>query len=317
MTNVLRKSRTNSGSRSLDHEPSSPAEEQVKVNELRAALGPLTGRAEIYATDACLKRYLRARNWNVKKSEQMLRGTLHWRSDFKPEEIQWAEVAQEHETGKMYRVNCLDEQGHTILVSHPTRQNTSEMDGHIKHLVYCVENAILNLPIGQEQIILLANFKGWGIKYSTPIKTAREATNILQNHYPERLHVAILFNPPRVFETFWTIVKPFLDPRSIQKVKFVYTKNPKSMKQVNELLLKDKLNHILDNPADYKHEDYAKLMEEDDMKSAAYWNIGEVQQPKNGDPASMMKHDNSTEVNNEDPQPVPDGETPVLESQLE
>jgi hypothetical protein len=88
------------------------------------------------------------------------------------------------------------------------------------------------------------------------------------------------------------------------------------MKQVNELLLKDKLNHILDNPADYKHEDYAKLMEEDDMKSAAYWNIGEVQ-PKNGDPASMMKHDNSTEVNNEDPQPVPDGETPVLESQLE
>jgi hypothetical protein len=116
-----------------------------------------------------------------------------------------AEVAQEHETGKMYRVNCLDEQGHTILVSHPTRQNTGEMEGHIKHLVYCVENAILNLPIGQEQIILLADFKGWGIKYSTPIKTAREATNILQNHYPERLHVAILFNPPRVFETFWTV----------------------------------------------------------------------------------------------------------------
>jgi len=84
-------------------------------------------------------------------------------------------------------------------------QNTGEMDGHIKHLVYCVENAILNLPIGQEQIILLADFKGWGIKYSTPIKTAREATNILQNHYPERLHVAILFNPPRVFETFWTV----------------------------------------------------------------------------------------------------------------
>jgi hypothetical protein len=61
----------------------------LQVNELRAALGPLTGRAEIYATDACLKRYLRARNWNVKKSEQMLRSTLRWRSDFKPEEIQW------------------------------------------------------------------------------------------------------------------------------------------------------------------------------------------------------------------------------------
>jgi hypothetical protein len=100
MTSVLRKSRSNSGSRSLDHEPSPPAEEQVKVNELRAALGPLTGRAEIYATDACLKRYLRARNWNVKKSEQMLRGTLHWRSVVKPEEIQWVCLSKTLESCK-------------------------------------------------------------------------------------------------------------------------------------------------------------------------------------------------------------------------
>jgi hypothetical protein len=89
MTSMLRKSGSNSGSKSLDYEPSSPAEEQVKVNELRAALGPLTRRAEIFATDACLRRYLRARNWNVKKSEKMLRDTLHWRSVYKPEEIRW------------------------------------------------------------------------------------------------------------------------------------------------------------------------------------------------------------------------------------
>jgi hypothetical protein len=79
------------------------------------------------------------------------------------------------------------------------------MDGHIKHLVYCLENAILNLPIGQEQMIWLVDFRGWGMKYTIPIKTAREATNILQNHYPERLHVAILFSPPRAFETFWMV----------------------------------------------------------------------------------------------------------------
>jgi hypothetical protein len=79
------------------------------------------------------------------------------------------------------------------------------MDGHIKHLVYCLENAILNLPIGQEQMMWLVDFRGWGIKYTIPIKTAREATNILQNHYPERLYVAILFSPPRVFEAFWMV----------------------------------------------------------------------------------------------------------------
>jgi hypothetical protein len=63
-----------------------------QVNELRAAIGPLTGHANIYATDACLKRYLRARNWNIKKAEKMLRDSLHWRSVFKPEEIQWVSL---------------------------------------------------------------------------------------------------------------------------------------------------------------------------------------------------------------------------------
>ncbi|CAM6009132.1 unnamed protein product [Sphagnum balticum] len=313
MTSMLRRSGSNSGSKSLDHEPSSPAEEQVKVNELRAALGPLTGRAEIYATDACLKRYLRARNWNVKKSEKMLRDTLHWRSVYKPEEIRWADVAKEHETGKMYRANFLDKQGQTLLAMHPVRQNTSEMDGQIKHLVYCLENAILNLPIGQEQMIWLVDFRGWGIKYTIPIKTAREATNILQNHYPEQLHVAILFSPPFVFEAFWMIVKPFLDPKTFRKVKFVYSKNSESMKQLDGLLLKDRLKDILDNPTHYNHEEYAKLMEQDDMKSTAYWKIGEGQ-PQNGDlpdPGSMIKLEDSTEVKNQHPKPVLNGETPA------
>jgi hypothetical protein len=61
----------------------------MQVNELRAAIGPLTGRLEQFADDACLKRYLRARNWNHKKSEKMLKDSLAWRESYKPEEIRW------------------------------------------------------------------------------------------------------------------------------------------------------------------------------------------------------------------------------------
>ncbi|MFS7986153.1 putative CRAL/TRIO domain, CRAL-TRIO lipid binding domain superfamily [Helianthus anomalus] len=41
------------------------------VNELKAALGPLTVRSLLYYTDACLRRYLEARNWNVEKAKTM------------------------------------------------------------------------------------------------------------------------------------------------------------------------------------------------------------------------------------------------------
>lgn len=75
----------------------------------------------------------------------------------------------------------------------------------MKQLVYFLENAILNLPEGQEQMIWLIDFKGWSMKKSSPVSVARETANILQNHYPERLNVAILYNPPRLFEAFWTV----------------------------------------------------------------------------------------------------------------
>jgi len=75
-----------------------------------------------------------------------------------------------------------------------------------------LENAILSLPEGQEKMVWLIDFTGWTMANAVPIKTARETTNILQNHYPERLAVAFLFNPPKVFEAFWKVKALSLSP---------------------------------------------------------------------------------------------------------
>lgn len=61
----------------------------MQVNELRAAIGSLSGRSLQYCTDACLRRYLEARNWNIDKSKKMVGESLKWRLTFKPEEIRW------------------------------------------------------------------------------------------------------------------------------------------------------------------------------------------------------------------------------------
>jgi len=71
-----------------------------------------------------------------------------------------------------------------------------------------LENAILSLPEGQEKMVWLIDFTGWTMAHATPIKTARESTSILQNYYPERLGIAFLFNPPKVFEAFYKVKAP-------------------------------------------------------------------------------------------------------------
>uniref|UniRef100_A0A5B7A2S8 Putative random slug protein 5-like n=1 Tax=Davidia involucrata TaxID=16924 RepID=A0A5B7A2S8_DAVIN len=253
---------------------------EAKVNDLKAALGPLSGRSLQYCTDACLRRYLEARNWNVDKSKKMLEETLNWRSTYKPEEIRWHEVAIEGETGKVYRANFNDLNGRTVLILRPGMQNTKSMDNQIRHLVYLIENAILNLPEGQEQMAWLIDFTGWSLSTSVPIKTARDTLYILQNYYPERLAVAFLYSPPRIFEAFWKIVKYFLDPKTFQKVKFVYPKNKDSVELMRSYLDVDNLPTEFGGKATlkYDHEEFSRLMAQDDVKAADFWGSNEKEQ---------------------------------------
>jgi len=246
-------------------EPTSAAEEDARVQELRDSLGELDERETQFTTDACLRRYLRARSWNVKRAEKMLRESLEWRATYRPEDIRWEDIAKEAETGKVYRVPVLDKQGRTVLMMRPAKQNTTSRDGQIKQLVYSMENAILNMPEGQEEMVWLVDFKNWTKAIS--IKLAQESAYVLQRHYPERLGMGILLNPPHIFEAFWQIVKPFLDPRTARKVKFVYSNDPASMKLLNELFDTKQLEELLRDES-FNLEDYSKLMRQDDAKFA-------------------------------------------------
>jgi len=67
-----------------------------------------------------------------------------------------------------------------------------------------LENAIWNLGSNQEQMVWLIDFQGWNTACLS-MKVARDTAQILQAHYPERLGIAIFYNPPKVFESFWTV----------------------------------------------------------------------------------------------------------------
>eukprot|EP00250_Pteridium_aquilinum_P004263 c14487_g1_i1 orf=199-1092(-) len=259
-------------------------EEEAKVDELNTSLGTLLGRRQKFCSVGCLRRYLRARNWDVQKSKKMLEETLSWRAAYKPEELRWTDVAEEGETGKVYRADFFDKKGRTVLVLVPANQNTSSCEGQLRHLVYLMENALFNLPADQEQMVWLIDFTGWSFSTAVPVKTTREVVNVLQNHYPERLGNAILYNPPRIFGTFWKVVKHFLDRKTHQKVQFVYSTNPESFKFMEELFDVDQLTTAFGGKRTefYDHEKNSKQMQEDDVKSAAFWQLNDEKHLENG-----------------------------------
>nr|DAD40289.1 TPA_asm: hypothetical protein HUJ06_014612 [Nelumbo nucifera] len=154
-------------------------------------------------------------------------------------------------------------------------QNTKSTKGQIRYLVYCMENAILNLPPEQEQMIWLIDFHGFNMS-SISVKVTRETAHVLQDHYPERLGVAILYNPPKIFESFWTLVKPFLELKTYRKVKFVYSDDLNSKKIMGDLFDMDKLETAFggNSQLGFNFNDYAERMREDDKRMPSFWTRG-------------------------------------------
>ncbi|KAI4300981.1 hypothetical protein L6164_034304 [Bauhinia variegata] len=254
----------------------STEEEQAKIGEIRKIIGPIADKVPLLFSDASILRFLKARNWSTKKAAKMLKNTLKWRLEFKPEKIRWEDVAREAETGKLYRANYLDKQGRTVLVMRPAAQpcqNANSATGQIKHLVYCMENAIFNS--NQEQMVWLVDFRGWNSSCIS-LKITRETANVLQNHYPERLGLAILYNPPKVFESFWTMVKPFLEPKTFKKARFVYPDNPKSRLIMEEIFDLDKLELFFGgrNALGFNYKVYAQKMKDDDKRMSDFIGSG-------------------------------------------
>ncbi|GFP82112.1 random slug protein 5 [Phtheirospermum japonicum] len=219
----------------------------------------------------------------------MLKEALKWRIEYKPEKIRWDDVAQEAETGKIYRANYFDKQGRTVLVMRPGFQNTNSVEGQIKYLVYCMENAIAKLDQTQDQMVWLIDFQKWNMACIS-VKVTRETARVLQDHYPERLGIAILYNPPKVFESFWLLVKPFLESKTYKKVKFVYSDHPPSMKVMESLFDMDKLESAFGGKSkdNFNYECYAKRMRDEELKQ------------RSGGGGALLPPDRMSEVNETD-----------------
>jgi len=244
-TAIVAKEQPATASNVLSQHSLTTVEERLKIAELRQLVNDekeellSTDALKMYCSDAQLARNLRARKWDVLKAFEMLKKTLLWRKEYKPELIIFEDIEEELKTGKQYR-SGRDRSGRRIIVMRPSRENTREHDGNIRLLVYTFENALWrtngerivrgssNIPVlAQEQICVLINFTKWSLKLSPPWRTSMETLHIMQEHYPERLGLAVCYDPPSVFSIFWKLISPFIDVKTKSKIRFVQPRGDK------------------------------------------------------------------------------------------
>jgi len=75
------------------------------------------------------------------------------------------------------------------------------------------------------------------------------------------------------FCKFFQVIKVFLDPKTIEKVNFVYQKDEESMKVLYKYIDPEVLPVEFGGNSDviYNHEEYSELMIKDDIETANFW----------------------------------------------
>ena len=175
--------------------------------------------------DACFLRYLTARSFDFTKASNLLMSTIKWRHEFDIKGMynnspDWVEAIQNQAGYGVYYSRGYDKEGHLLYYEHSKNRVHHNHDQALKYLVYLVERNIYTMEntTGQEKVTMIANYEGFGMNNMAPCKTIKEAVNILQNYYPERLFMAYIINPPWAFNAIWTMISPFLDQVTKAKV---------------------------------------------------------------------------------------------------
>ncbi|KAL1816948.1 hypothetical protein DCAR_0521360 [Daucus carota subsp. sativus] len=184
--------------------------------------------------DVILLKFLRARDFRVQDSLQMLLKCLEWRKDFEADGIVEQDLGFKELEGVVAYMNGYDKEGHPVCYNaygvfkdkemyEKTFGDDFKLEKFLRWRVQVLERGIKLLhfkPGGINSIIQVTDLK------DMPKRELRVASNhilsLFQDNYPEMVARKIFINVPWYFSVLYSVFSPFLTQRT--KSKFVISK---------------------------------------------------------------------------------------------
>eukprot|EP00898_Chlorokybus_atmophyticus_P004601 jgi/Chlat1/5141/Chrsp33S05138 len=235
----------------------------------------LSDRDKEYCDDICLVRYLRARDFKLKKASQALRGTLQWRVAEQIDKLsaRTGFINSCLALGKMY-LHGTDKNGHpAIMTGVHVQLDPHSSRERLLFMIYQLEMAIkaMDTSKGIHKMTWVSSLAGYNSKYNGDVRFTLDLLNCLQSHYVERLARCYLVDAPFVFRTAWKAVYPFIDEQTKKKIIFVEpSKTREVLAEYFDMKELEKERFNGDNPYVYHHESYVEAtvaLEERDPKA--------------------------------------------------
>ncbi|XP_064612901.1 SEC14-like protein 2 isoform X1 [Liolophura sinensis] len=182
----------------------------------------------------CLLRWLRAREFDVKKTETMMRNDVVWRQQVGADTIieDWAvpEVVEKYYTGGLFGQDkegallWIDPFGHIDLKGICRSVKKRDIIKSKIHLLETIYRKFAQLTKEQgrqvDQIVIVFDLEKFGRRHlwKPGADLFCEMVELFEDHYPETQKTCFVINAPTIFPVVYNIVKPFLNEGTAKKV---------------------------------------------------------------------------------------------------
>lgn len=180
---------------------------------------------ELMTSEPDMLRFLRARDFDVAEAIAMATESCKWRASVKPQGITPEMVPNSLPSG-CWRFAGYAKSGMPVIWINVALFKPSDLygiDEYIRYVTYFCEGGTARMGSNVGRFLVIFSMAGFGVELMKPFATrcTLQLISITQNHYPERLGGALLCEAPWIFQTFWKMISPFINPKTAQKIKFV------------------------------------------------------------------------------------------------
>jgi hypothetical protein len=232
------------------------AKELEAVRELRERVADLLPKfkSDFYRQDLALLRFLRARENNVSKSEEMLRKHLNWRGESRVDGILEEKVPLNFYEDFPVKICGKDKHGYLVGAAPVGKWDMRTMlESGLKEefVLFCIQWFERFMDIFDQmsteerfysQICVIFDMEGFEYRQLASkafISMFLELIQIFEANYPEVLRVIWVINAPAIFNILWGIIKPFLTERTTSKIRIFGTNKNKWREDILSMVDED------------------------------------------------------------------------------
>jgi hypothetical protein len=187
--------------------------------------------------DEYLLRWIRAREWDLKKAEKMLRDSLQWRKKYGTDKLlEWKipEVLTKYSPGNYFGH---DKKGFPIWYELLGRYDmkglmlSATKKDIVKYRIAMIEHLLANIfpkcskEAGKriDKCDFIVDMDGVGLKHlwKPAVDVMHELLSVVEANYPERLQICYVINAPSILPIFYNMIKPFLAEYTRTKIRIL------------------------------------------------------------------------------------------------